>query len=150
MLLHSSCGCSFVNLCPSLCDPMDCSSPNSGITLSFTISWSLLRFMFIESVMLSNHLILFCPFLPFPSIFPSVRIFSTELAVCIRWRTYWSLSFSISPSSEYSGLISFWIDWFDLLVVQDTVLRGKVCILITIFQQKSAILLDFLRWQMLS
>ena len=92
---------------------------------SFTISCSLLRFMSIELVMLSHHLILFCLFLPLPSIFPSVRTFSTESAVRIRWRTYWSLSISISPSSEYSGLISSWIDWFDRLAVQDTYCERK-------------------------
>ena len=79
-----------------------------------TISWSLLRFMFIESVMPSNHLILCRPFLLLPSIFSSIRDFSSELALPIRWPNYWSFSFSISPSSEYSRLISFRIDWFDL------------------------------------
>ena len=75
-------------------------------SLSFTISWSLLKFMSIESVMLSNHLILCCPLLLLPSIFPSIGIFSHELALRITWPKYWSLSFSISPSNEYSGLIS--------------------------------------------
>ena len=84
--------------------------------LSFTISWSLLKFMAIESVMLSNHLILCCPHLLLPSILPSTRFFSNESAVCIRWPNYWS--FSISPSDENSGLISFRTDWFDLLTVQ--------------------------------
>ena len=84
--------------------------------LSFTISWSLLRFMSIESVMLSNHLILCHPFLLLPSIFPSIRVFSD--ALWIRWSKYCSFSFSISPSNDYSGLISFRIDWFDLLSVQ--------------------------------
>ena len=68
----------------------------------------------------SNHLILCCPLLLLPSIFPSIRVFSNELALCIRWPKYWSFSFSISPSSEYSGLISFRIDWFDLLALQGT------------------------------
>ena len=89
-------------------------------SLSFTISQSLLKLMYIESVMQSNHLILFCPLLLLPSIFPSVRVFSSESALCIRWPKYWSFSFSIRPSNEYSGLISFRIDWFDLLVVQGT------------------------------
>ena len=87
--------------------------------LSFPISQSLLRFMSIESVMLSNHLILCCPLL-LPSIFPSIRVFSNELALYIRWPKYWSFNFSKSPSNEYSGLISFRIDLFDLLAVQGT------------------------------
>ena len=73
-------------------------------SLSFTISWSLLRFMSTESVMLSNHLTLCCPLLLLSSIFPSIRVFSNEPALCIRWPKYWNLSFSISPSNEYSGL----------------------------------------------
>ena len=89
-------------------------------SLSFTISWSLLKLMSIESVMPSNHLILCHPLLLLPSIFPSIRVFSKELALCIRWPKYWSFSFSISPSSDYLGLISFRIDWFDLLAVQGT------------------------------
>ena len=89
-------------------------------SLSFTVSWSLLSCMPIESVVLSNHLILCCPFLLLPSIFPSIRVFSNESTLHIRWQKYWSFSFSISPSNEYSGLISFRIDWFDLLVVQGT------------------------------
>ena len=76
--------------------------------------------MSIESVMLSNHLIICCPLLLLPSIFPSIKVFSNESALCIRWPKYWSFSFSISPSNEYSGLISFRIDWFDLLDVQET------------------------------
>ena len=91
-------------------------------SLSCTIFWSLLKFMSIVSVMPSNHLILCCPLLLLPSIFPSIRIFSNESALHIRWPEYWSLSlsFSISPPNEYSGLISFRIDWFDLLAVQGT------------------------------
>ena len=87
-------------------------------SLSFTVSQSLLKLMSIELVMPSNHLILCHPLLLLPSIFPSIRVFSSELAPSIRWSKYWSFSFSISPSSEYSGLISFRIDWFDLLAVQ--------------------------------
>ena len=87
-------------------------------SLSFTISWSLLKLMSIESVMLSNHLILCCPLLLRPSIFPSISVFSSVLALHIQ--KYWSFNFSISPSSEYSRLISFRIDWFDLLAVQGT------------------------------
>ena len=89
-------------------------------SLSFTISWSLLKLMSIESVMPSNHLILCRPLLLLPSIFPSIRVFSSESALRIRWSKHWSLSFSISPSSEYSGLISFRIDWFDLFAIQRT------------------------------
>ena len=82
-------------------------------SLSFTISGSLLRFMSVESVMLSNHLILCCLLLLLPSIFPSIRVLSNESALHIRWTKYWSFSFSNSPSNEYSGLISFRIDWFE-------------------------------------
>ena len=88
--------------------------------LSFTISWSLLKLMFTESVMPSNHLILCCPFPLLPSVFPSIRVFSSEPAVHIRWPKYWSFSFSTSPSNGYSGLISFRIDWFDLCCPRDS------------------------------
>ena len=88
--------------------------------LSFTISLSLLRFMFIESVMLCNRLILCHPLLLLPSIFPSIRVFSNESALCLRWPKYWNFSFSISPSNEYSGLISFRSD-SQSLAVQGTV-----------------------------
>ena len=88
--------------------------------LSFTISWSLLKFMSTELVMLSNHLILCHPFVLLPSTFPSIRVFSNESALHIRWPKYQSFSFSISPSNEYSELISFRIDWFDLLAGQAT------------------------------
>ena len=87
-------------------------------SLSLPISQSLFKLLSIESVMLSNHLILCLFLLLLPSIFPSIRVFSNKLALCIRWPKYWSFSFSISPFSEYSGLISFRIDWFDLLAVQ--------------------------------
>ena len=83
-------------------------------------SWSLLKLMSIKSVMLSNHLILCHPLLLLPSIFPSIRVLSSESVLCIRWPKDWSFSFSIHPSSEYSGLISFRIDWLDLLAVQGT------------------------------
>ena len=88
--------------------------------LSINNSRSLLKLMSIESVVPSNHLILCRPLLLLPSIFPSIRVFSNESALPIRWLKYWSFSFSISPSKEYSGLISFRIDWFDLLAVQET------------------------------
>ena len=87
-------------------------------SLSLTISWSLLEFMSVESVMLSNHLILCHPLLLLPSILPGITVFTNESALPIRWPKYWS--FSISPANEYSGLISFRIDWFDLLVIQGT------------------------------
>ena len=91
----------------------------SWTSVSFTISRSLLKLMSIEWVTLSNHLILYCPLL-LPSVFPSIRFFSNELALHIRWPKYWSFSFSISPSKEYSGLTSCRIDWLDLLAVQVT------------------------------
>ena len=87
-------------------------------SLSITNSQSLPKFMSIESVMPSNHLILCCPLLLLPSIFPSIRVFSNELVLRMRWPEYWSFSFGISSSNEYSGLISFRIDWLDLLEVQ--------------------------------
>ena len=89
-------------------------------SLSFTVSQSLLKLMSIELVMPSNHLILCHPLLLLPSIFPSIRVFSKESVLCIRWPKYWSFSFSISPSSEYAGLISFRMDWLDLLEAQGT------------------------------
>ena len=92
----------------------------SQASLSLTLSQSLPKFMSIESVMPSNHLILCHPLLLLPSIFPSIRVFSNESAVCIRLSNYWSFSFTISPSKEYLGLISFNIDWFDLLDFQGT------------------------------
>ena len=88
--------------------------------LSITNSWSLLKLMAIESVMPSNHLILCCPLLFLPLIFPRIRLFSNESALPIRWPKYWTFSFSISPSSEHPGLISFRMDWLDLLAVQGT------------------------------
>ena len=98
------CCCSITKLCLTLCDPMNTKAPLS------TISCSLLRFMSIESVMLSNQLILCNPLLLLLSVFPSIRVFSNESALHIRWPKYWSFSFSISPFNEYSVLISFRID----------------------------------------
>ena len=92
----------------------------SQASLSIINSQSLVKLMSIELVNTSNHLILCHPFLLLPSIFPSIRIFSNESVLCIRWPKYWSFSFSISPSNEYSGRISFSIDWLDLLAVQGT------------------------------
>ena len=89
-------------------------------SLSFTISQSLLKLMSIQSVMPSNHLIFCCPLRLLPLIFPSIRVFSSESALCIRWPKDWSFNFSINPFNVYSGLISFRIDWFDLLAVQGT------------------------------
>ena len=109
------CCCSIAKLCMTLCDPMDYSIPGFAI---LTTSWSLLRFMSIESGMLSNYLILCCPLLFLPSIFPDIRVFSNESILRIRWPKYWSFSFR--PSSEYSGLTSFRMDWIDLLAVPGT------------------------------
>ena len=92
-------------------------------SLSITNSRSLLKLMSIKLVMPSNHLILCHPLLPLPSIFPSIRVFSNESALCIRWPKYWSSSFNISPSNEHPGLVSFRMDWLDLLVVQGTCKR---------------------------
>ena len=103
--------------CLILCDPMDCSTPG---LLVHHHSQSSLKLMSIESVMPSNHLILCRPLLRLPSIFPSIRVFSNESALCIRWPECWSFSFSISPSNEHPGLISFRMDWLDLLAVQGT------------------------------
>ena len=89
-------------------------------SLSITNSWSLFKQMSIKLVMPSNHLILFRPLLLPPSIFPSIRVLSSESVLCIRWPKYWSFSFNISPSNEYSGLITFRMDWLDLLTVQGT------------------------------
>ena len=101
--------------CSTLCNTMDCSMQAS---LSFIVSHSLLKLMSMELVMPSNQLILCSPLLLLPSIFPSIRVFSNESVFHIRWPKYWSFSFSISPSNEYSGLISCRIDWFDLLAAQ--------------------------------
>ena len=92
-------------------------------SLSIANSWSLLKLMSFESVMPSNHLTLCCPLLLPPSIFPSIRVFLSESVLLIRWPKHWSFSFSISPSNEYSGLISFNMDWFGLLAVQETLER---------------------------
>ena len=95
------------------------------VSLSINNSWSLLKLMSVELVMPSNHLILCRPLLLPPSIFSSIRVFSNESALCIRWPKYWSFSFSISPSNAYSGLISFRMDWLDLLAVQGTLVQGS-------------------------
>ena len=111
------CFCSITLSCQTLRDPTNCST--SGFPVLHYLP-RLLKLMFIESVMPSNHLILCLPLLLLPSIIPSIRVFSNELTLPIRWPKYRSFSYSISPSNEYLELISFWIDWFDLLAVQGT------------------------------
>ena len=111
------CYCSVAQLCLTLCDHIEYSTPGLPI---FHYLPSLLKLMSNESVMPSNHLIVCRPLLLLPSIFPSIRVFSNESAVPIRWPKYWSFSFSISPSNEYSGLISYRIDWLDFFAVQGT------------------------------
>ena len=108
------CCCLVTKSCPTFCNPMDCTPPG------FPVLHCLLKLMSIESVMPSSHLILCHSFLLLPSVFPSIRVFPSESALCIRWPKYWSFSFSVSPSSEHPGLISFRMDWFDLLAVQGT------------------------------
>ena len=113
----SCCHCSVTQSCLTLCNPMNSSMPGFPV-LHYLLE--LLKLMSIESVMSFNHLILCCLLLLLPLIFPSVRVFFNVSAVHIRWSKYWSFSFSISLYNEYSGLISFRIDWFDLLTVQGT------------------------------
>ena len=105
--------------CPTLCDPMDCSTPWTGLPVHHQLP-EFPKLMSVESLMLSNHLILCCPFLLPPSIFPSTRVFSNESALHIRWPKDWSFSVNISPSNEHSGLTSFRMDWLYLLEVQGT------------------------------
>ena len=112
-----------LNMCSCLANPMDGGAwwaAIYGVAQSQTLLKWLSSSMSVESVMPSNHLILCHPLLFLPSIFPSIRVFSNESALCIRWAKYWSFSFSISPSSEHSGLISFRMEWLDLLAVQGT------------------------------
>ena len=117
MILYSMIQFSSVaQLCSTLCNPMDHSTP--GIPVHHN-SWSLSKFMSIELVMPSNHLMIFRPLL-MPSIFPSIRLFSNESALSIRWPKHWSFSFNINPSNEHPGPISFRMDWLDLLAVQGT------------------------------
>ena len=108
---------SVAQLCPTFCDPMDCSTP--GLPVHHQLP-ELIKFISIKSVMPSIHFILYHPLFFPPSTFLSIRIFSNESALRIRWPKYWSFSFSISPSNENSGLISFRMDWLDLLAVQGT------------------------------
>ena len=114
-----------LSLSPVVVQPLSCDqlfvtpwTAARQASLFLTVSWSLLKLMSIELVMPSNNLILCRPLLLLPSIFPSIRIFSSESALCIRWPKYRGFCFGISPSKEYSGLISFWIDWFDRPAVQ--------------------------------
>ena len=114
---------SLTQSCPTLCKPRDCSTPGLPVhhqaSLFITNSWSPPQSMSVESVIPSNHLILCHPLLNL-SIFPSIRVFPNESALCIRWSKYWRFSFNISPSNEYSGVISFRMVWLDLLAVQGT------------------------------
>ena len=113
--LRTYCYCSVTQSCLTLCDPMHCSMPGFPV---FHHHPGSLKLMSIELVMPSTHLVLCHPRLLLPSVFPSIRVFSNDLALLIRWPKYWTFSFNLSPSSEYSGLISFRTDWFDLLTVQ--------------------------------
>ena len=118
--IHCVCRFQFSSVaqsCQILCDPMDCSTPGFP---SVPNSQSLLRLMSIELVIPSNHLIICRPLLLLPSIFSSIRVFSNESVLHIRWPKYWSFSFNITPSNEHPGLISFRLDWLDLFVVQGT------------------------------
>ena len=117
LTVHSVQFSSVVQSCPTVCNLMGTACQAS---LSITNSRSLLKLIYIEWVMSSNHPILCCPLLLPPSIFPSIRVFSNESVLCIRWPKYWSFSFSISSSNECSGLISFRMDWFEFLAVQGT------------------------------
>ena len=112
--------CSVAKLCLTLCNPMDCSTPG------FPVLHYLLEFAqaHVHSVSDAIHLILYHPLLLLPSIFPSIRIFPNESVLCIRWPKYWSFSFSMSPSDEHPGLISFRMDWLDLLSVQGTLMSN--------------------------
>ena len=108
---------SVTQLCPTLYDTMDCSMPSFPVHHQLS---ELTQTHVIESMMPSNHLILCCPLLFPPSIFPSISVFSNEIGLFIRWPKYWNFSFNISPSNEHSGMISFRMDWLDLLAVQGT------------------------------
>ena len=117
VLIFTFCCSSVAHLCLTLCNPW---IEACQASMSFTISQSLLNLVSIESIMPSSHLILCHPLVLTSSVFSSIRVFTSESALHIRWPKYWSFSFSICPSNKYSGLTSFRIDWFDLLVVQGT------------------------------
>ena len=123
MILSSVQFSSVTQLCPALGDIMNCRHQAS---LSISNSQFLIKMMSIELVMPSNHLILCCPLLLLPLIFPSIRDFSDESVLCVRWPQYWSFNFSISPSNEYSELISFRMDWLDVFAVQGTLKSPSV------------------------
>ena len=108
---------SVTQLCPTLCDPMDCSTPGFPVHHQLL---ELTQLVSVQSVMPSNRLVLCHPLLLLPSIFPSIKVFSNESVLHIRWPKYWSFSINISPTNEHPGLISFRMDWLDLLVVQGT------------------------------
>ena len=114
-------------------------------SLSITISWSLLKLMSIESVMPSSHLILCCPFLLLPSIPPSIRVFSNESTLLMRWPNYWSFSFNISPSNEHPGLISIRVDWLVLLEVQGT-LKSLLQLVVVVVESLSRVRLFATPW----
>ena len=115
MFLHDC--CSVAKSCQTLCNPTDCSTPGFPV-LRYLLEFA--QIMSIESLMPPNHLLLCRPLLLLPLIFPSIRVFSNESALCIRWPKYWSFSFKINPTNEHPGLISFRMDWLDLLAVQGT------------------------------
>ena len=106
-----NCCCSVAKSCPTLCDPMDCSTPGFPV-LHCLPEFAQIHVHLVGDAIESSHP-LYCPLLPVPSIFPSIKVFSNESALCLRWPKYWSFSFSINPSNEYSGLISLRIDWFE-------------------------------------
>ena len=123
MLIVLPCAYSVQLSCSVMCDSMTPWTAACQASLFITNSWSLLKLMFIEWEMPSNHLILCCPLFLLSSIFPSIRVFSSESVLQIRWPKYWNFSFSFSPSNVYSRLISFRMDWLDLLAVQGTLKR---------------------------
>ena len=135
-----------VHLCPTLCDPMDCSTPSLPVHHQLP-EWTQTHVHWV-GLMPSNHLVLCCPLLLSPSIFPSIRVFSNESALHIRWPKYWS--FSISSSNEYSGLISFRIDWFDLRAVQGALksLLQHHSLKASILRRSAFIMAQLLRWYM--
>ena len=114
----------FSSIQPLSCVQLFATPWTAACQASLELSWSLLKLMSLESVMPSNHLISCCPLLP-PSIFPSIRVFSNDSVLRIRWPKYWSFNLDISPSNEYSGLISFRMDWLDLLAVQGTLFKSS-------------------------
>ena len=117
LLISYCCCCPVTKPCPTLCNPMDCSTPGFPV-LHYLLEFAQTPVHWVGDAIQSSQPLL--PILLLPSIFPSIRVFSNESALCIRWPKYWSFSFHTSPSNEYSGLISFRIDWFDLLAVQET------------------------------